>query len=157
MRVALLNDDDDDLSAVRSSFGEANKKRSFHITRRERRLFSSPLFFPFFSRDDVNRWALRRLYSGGAAWNERRKHTSVKEEIREKSERERVFQSSPRNLFGVFCLKKKTQFYFYFIFFWTGRGLISTTLGFSKLAPNERLSTLSLSLRLQNQTNRSVT
>jgi hypothetical protein len=79
--------------------------------------FPPPLFFPFFSRDDVNRWALRRLYSGGAAWNERRKHTSVKEEIREKRERERVFQSSPRNLFGVFCLKKKkTQFYFYFFF-----------------------------------------
>jgi len=134
MRVALLNDDD--LSALRSSFGEANGKDP--STSREE---SVPFFF-FPSRYDVNRRALRRLY-GDAAWNERREHTSVNEEIREERERSVSF-------------KVLLEIFFGFFFYRVG-GLISTTLGFSKLAPNERPSTLSLSLRLQNQTNRSVT
>ena len=64
-------------------------------------------------------------------WNERPKHTSVKEEIRER-EREKEPSVSFKVLsvffFVIFKKKGKKEF-----------GLISTTFGFSKLAPNERL------------------
>jgi hypothetical protein len=48
-------------------------------------------------------------------------HERERRNQRKKRERERVFQSSPQNLFGVFCLKKKKH-NFIFILFFSGPG-----------------------------------